>query len=50
MILAYFIIFNMILAVIFNVYNKKTEELEIKYNLESSEEELKETNEIRKMK
>ena len=27
MVVAYFIIFNMILAVIFNVYNKKTEEI-----------------------
>jgi hypothetical protein len=27
MVVAYFIIFNMILAVIFNVYNKKTEAL-----------------------
>jgi len=27
MVVAYFIIFNMILAIIFNVYNKKTEAL-----------------------
>lgn len=50
MIVAYFIIFNMILAVIFNVYNKKSEALEEKNNLEGDSEARKETKENRKMK
>ena len=49
MIVAYFIIFNMILAVIFNVYNKKTEALEIKYNVEVELKAQREAEDIRKM-
>jgi hypothetical protein len=64
MVVAYFIIFNMILAVIFNVYNKKTEALEEKekvttlgnfnslkdHNIDEEDDECTTIEESRKMK